>query len=454
MQVEIEDAGKCKKVLKFEIPTEQVKEKIEDKYSELLKEAEMPGFRRGHVPRKLLERRFGKRIEDELKEEMMSEAMSEAIEKHKLTLLGELEMPKTEDISLDASGPFKFQVTVMVRPAVSVTDYIGVEAEIEEATVTDEDIQNEIERLQRETAELSVVEGRSVTLSDTLICAVTVTCEGTEVFRSANAYLFPATKGLFGIEIPELSSKFEGRNRGDSVEVSFVLPKVSALKVKESLIGKTATATVKINEIKELKKPDPTDEWAKNMGFEGLNQLKSKLREIIRTIKEELWKSASKKAITLKIMDRTQFDIPSELIEKRADQLAAYRAFRLANAGIEQAKIDADVKQYRQYTQVEIEHLFREDLIISKIAEMENIFVTEEEVDAEVARIARERGVSEAQLLDQLEKENMVGQLRQDMLTKKVKDFLFEKANVKVLPAGTLKARAQKESDSPAPTGT
>lgn len=455
MQVEIEDAGKCKKVLKFEIPVEQVKEKIEDKYGKLLKETEMPGFRRGHVPRKLLERRLGKRVENEIKEEMMSAAMEEAIDKHKLTLLGELELPKAQDISLDASAPFKFQVTVIVRPEVSVTDYIGVEVEIEDAEVTDQELNNETERLRTETAELAVVEGRPVALSDVLICAVTVTCEGSEIFRSENAYLPPASKGLFGIETPELSSKLEGRSRGDSVEVSFVLPKVSSLKVRENLIGKSATAVIRINEIKELKKPEATDEWAKSIGFENLQQLKLKLRERVHETKEAAWKFIAERIIMAKIMQKTQFDVPSELIAKRAEQMAAYRAFRLADAGVEQAKIDADIKQYREYTEKEIESIFREDLIVQKIAQSENIFVTEEEVDAEVARIAREKGINEAELLDKLEAENMLPQVREDMLGKKVKTFLREKANVKVLPPGSLKAKPeQQEEGSPAPSGT
>jgi trigger factor len=454
VQVEIEDAGKCKKVLKFEIPTEQVKEKIEDKYGKLLKEAEMPGFRRGHVPRKLLERRLGKRIETEIKEEMMSKALDETIEKHKLNLLGELELPKAQDISLDASAPFKFQVTVMVRPDVNVTDYIGVELEIEEATATDEDVENEIERLRKETAELTVVEGRPVALSDVLICSITLTCEGIEAFKSENAYLSAASKGLLGIEIPELSSKLEGRNRGDSVEVSFVLQHTNSLRLKKNFVGKTATATIKINEIKEMKKPEATDQWAKSIGFEGLEQLKSKLRDNILTNKKALWESAAKEIITMKIIQKTQFDVPSELIAKRADELAAYRAFRLASAGIEQTKIDAEAQKYHERTMQEIEYKFREDLIVAKIAEMENIFVTEEEVDAEIAAIARERGVSETQLMEQLEGENILEHFRQDMLAKKVKTFLREKANVKVLPPGSLKKRAQEKDDSPAPSGT
>lgn len=454
MAVEIEDVGKCKKVLKFEIPTEQVKEKIEDKYGKLLKEAEMPGFRRGHVPRKLLERRLGKRIETEIKEDMMSTALSDAIEKHKLNLLGELELPKAQDVNLDVSAPFKFQVTVMVRPEVNVADYVAVEVEIEEPTATDEDVENEIERLRKETAELTVVEGRPVALADVLICSITLTCEGTEILRSENAYVLPAVKGLFGIEIPELPTRLEGRNRGDTVEVSFVLSKASSLSVKKNFWGKTATASIKINEIKEMKKPEPTDQWAKSIGFEGLQQLKTKLRDDILTSRKEIWKSIVEEITMSKIIRKTQFDVPSELMEKRADQLAAYRAFRLANAGVEQEKIDAEIKKYRNQSLQEIEYLFREDLIVAKIAEMENIFVTEEEVDAQVSRIARERGVSEAQLLEQLEGENMLQQLRADMLTKKVKTFLREKANVKVLPPGTLKKRAEEKSDSPAPSGT
>jgi trigger factor len=436
--VTIEDLGNCKKKLLIEVPTEKVTEELDKRTRELQASAELPGFRRGHIPPKLFERRFGKKMREALKNDLTAEAFEEALSEHSLEPLGEPEFPGIEEIELERESTFKFEVHLIVKPQVKVEDYMKVKVQAEEIEVIDEEIDDAVERLRRERAELVVVEDRESAGDDMLMVNVEVTAEGQSLYSSKNSYIGAGSKGIFGMELEELPDKLLGRNRGDVIELEFELPKTSALEYAEEMVGKKAKCTLEVNEIKTLDVPDANDKWAKEVGFESLAALREKVAEEVKSAKEHGRDNYVERKILDQLIESCGFEVPTDMIEARARELTEYRRYQLLKAGVETDKIDADLDSYSELSRQEIERNFRDSLILGKIAELENIFVTEDEVDMAIAQIALSRGQSPDSLREEMDSRGMVSRLRSELLESRVKRFLREKAEIELLAPGSL----------------
>jgi trigger factor len=445
VQVTIEDLGNCRKKLTIEIPAEKVTEDLDNRTDELKSTAELPGFRRGHIPARLFERRFGKKLREALRNDLTAEAFEEALSEHNLEPLGEPEFPGIEEIELERESMLKFEVELVVKPQVKVEDYMGVKVRAEEIEVTEEEVERTVENIRREEAELVVVEDRASAEEDMLMVDVEVTAEGQVLHSSSSSYIGVGSKGVFGIEIDNLTGKLTGRNRGETVEIEFELPGACALEYGEELAGKQARCTLKINEIKTVKMPEATDELAKDAGFDSLAELKEKIKESVRTSKEHARDRYVEKKILDKLLESTGFEVPAEMIEAKAHMLMEYRRYQLLKEGVDSKKIDADLDSYKELSRQEIERNFREGLVLNKVAELENIFVTEGEVDSAINQIALGRGQSPDVLREEMESRSLVARLREDLRDSKVREFLREKAEVELVPPGTLSKEEKPE---------
>jgi trigger factor len=158
VQVNVEDLGNCKKKLTIEIPAEKVTEELDKRTGEFKTSAELPGFRRGHIPQKLFERRFGKKLREAVRNDLTTEAFEETLKEHNLEPLGEPEFPGIEELELVRENPLKFEVELVVKPQVKVEDYAGVKVQAEEIELTEEEVEQTVDRMRRERAELVVVE--------------------------------------------------------------------------------------------------------------------------------------------------------------------------------------------------------------------------------------------------------------------------------------------------------
>ena len=445
MQIAIEDLGSCKKKLKIEIPAEKVTEELDKRTRELRDSAELPGFRRGHIPARLFEKRFGKKLREAVRHDLSAEVYEEALREHKLEPLSEPEFPGLEDIEFERETAFAFEVELFVKPQVKIEDYVGVEVKAEEIDVTDEEVENAIEQVRRERAELVVVEDRASEEEDVLIVDVEVTSEGQTLHSSQGSYVGVGSKGVFGIEIEGLTEKLTGHKAGDSVEFEFELPKTSALDYGEELVGKTAKCGLKVNELKTLNVPEATDEWAKEVGFESIADMSEKVKEQVRGAKERGRDRYVEQRILDKLLEATDFDVPTEMIEARAHEVTEYRRFQLIKAGVESEKIDADLDSYRDLSRKELARNFKEDLILTKIAELENIFVTEDEVESTIAQIALSKGQMPEAFREEMDARGMTPRLRSELLEARVKEYLRKKAKLELVPAGTLGEEKKKE---------
>src|SRR5687768_11146834 len=221
-KADIAEVGPCKLKIKVEIAAAKVHERVEDEYKKLAQTAELPGFRKGHAPRPILERKFGKALLEDLKFELLSGSFDEVKEEQKLEPLGEPEID-VEKVEVKDNAPFSYEVTIEVKPKIDVKNYAGLKVKKAEAKVADADVEEHLKDLREEHAEL-VPTDEAAAPGDQVIGDFELRAESGTKEKAENVALYLNDKIAFhGVELPEFHKALAGKKAGDTVEYPLML---------------------------------------------------------------------------------------------------------------------------------------------------------------------------------------------------------------------------------------
>src|SRR3990167_9190719 len=301
MNVTITEAGPCKKVLKFEIPKETIESEFEKKTAEVCDTVELQGFRKGRVPRKLVEKRFGAQIKDDVKQSVVSDCYQKALEEHKLNPVGN---PQFGEIKLEVGQPLNFDVTLEVWPIFELGQYKGLKLKKKPSNVTEEDIGKALQGMSLRKAQLTVVQDGSVKRGDHIICDCKVKVGRSVVLEDDDVEILVENGGAVAhIPIPELVTKLEGIKSGKECEIEI---KLSDSFTKEEFRGKDAELNLTVKEIKRLAVPDVDGNFAKALGSESLEDLKANVRKRIEIDKKNWAEDDMRNQILDILLDETK----------------------------------------------------------------------------------------------------------------------------------------------------
>src|SRR5262245_19460649 len=234
---DISEVGPCKLKIRVEVTAAKVHERVEEEYKKLAQTAELPGFRKGHAPRPILERKFGKALLDDLKFDLLTNSFEEVKETGKVEPLGEPDVD-VEKVEVKDNAPFVYEVTVEVKPKVEVKNYTGHKVKKAEAAVSDAEIEEEMKNLREEHAELVPTDAPAAE-GDQLTGDFELRVEGAAKEKAENVALFLNDKIAFhGVELPEFHKSLAGKKAGDSLEYPMMLADDHADK---ALAGKKGT---------------------------------------------------------------------------------------------------------------------------------------------------------------------------------------------------------------------
>lgn len=388
----------------------------------------LPGFRKGKAPRKMLEAQYGEGIffEDALND-LLSEEYPKAIEALELDVV---DRPDIDVKELEKGQDILVEATVTVKPEVKIADYKGVEVEKVEANVTEEDVDTEIEKTREMNGRLVVVEDRAIEDGDTAIIDFSGTVDG-EAFEGGSGEAFSLVIGS-GQFIPGYEEQLIGKNSGEEVEVKVIFPEDYQA---EDLAGKEAVFATKINEVKVKELPELDDEFAKDTSeFDTLEELKADTKAKLQEAAEKSAESATRDRIIDAVVEKLEADIPAAMIESEVDGM-----LRDLNQQLQYQGMSLDM--YLQFSGQKIEEMreqMKEDasvrvktsLALEEITKLEAVEVTEEEVDAEFAKI----GEAQKKSADEIKK--MYGDegaeyIKATIKTRKTVDVLVDNANFK-----------------------
>ncbi len=425
MNVTIEDAGPCKKVLKFEIPTETIESEFEKKTQEVCGTVELPGFRKGCAPRKLIEKRFGTQIKDEVKQSLVNESYQKALEEHKINPVGD---PKFGDVKMEMGQPLNFDVTLEVWPLFDVDNYKSLNLVRKSAAVADEEVETALQRLSFEKAQLSVVKDGAVKLGNQVICDCKVEVENVCVLEDEDVEVNVFNDTVIAhTTITDLVARMEGIKSG---EVCTIDVQLSNNFPKAEYRGKPAKLKLTIKEIKQLTPPPINEDFAKMIGFDSLEDLKKRVRKQVEAEKKKWSDDILKSQLLDTLLEQVKFDLPQDLVNYHTEQRAYNQQMDLLNRGVplEEIKKQDDIIKHASADSVMRE--LKVSLILDKVAEKEKIFVTENEVEQRIAELARSYNSDTARVRKQLERQGNLSNLRNEMRDSKVINLLLKEAKI------------------------
>ena len=386
MSVKIEKMEKNTVKLEIQVEAKAFDEYLNKAFLKNKSRFNIPGFRKGKAPRAMVERYYGEHV---LYEDAINFACADAYDKAiDENNIEPVDRPEIDIVQIGSGKDFIFTATVTVKPEVVLGDYKGLEAKKEEVVVTDDDVEEELKRIAERNSKLISIEDRPVQDGDTVNIDFEGSVDGVKFEGgTAKGYTLVVGSGTF---IPGFEDQLIGAELGSEVDVNVTFPEDYH---SEDLKGKAALFKVKINEIKKKELPEINDEFASDVSeFETLDEFKADIR---KKLTERAQAQADRKfedEIIKKAVDNAQCDIPEVMVNRRLDAMInqfdlqlRYQGMSLESylkmMGMEESKLRED---YRESAYEDV----KTQLVMDKIAEVENIEVTPEEYEEELKQMA------------------------------------------------------------------
>ncbi len=424
MDVNIEEISPVKKKVTVEIPVEMVSKEIDSAYEGLKKKAKIKGFRPGKAPRSILERYFKDYVKAEVIQKLIEETYQNAISENNLNPISP---PLIDPGELEAGKSFQYTAIIEVKPDFQLEEYLGLKIEASKEPVKDEEIEERLKNLQNMHASIKTVnEQRPVQAGDYVIIDYEAK-EGGKTIEGGKAINFSVEIGR-GQFIKELEEKLIGMKIDEEKEIEISFPKDYGYK---KWANKKISFHVRIKEVKEKILPPIDDEFAMDVGgYSSLEELKARLKEEIEREKELEWKRQLKEKIVDQLIEKNRFEVPESMIERQAKILVSNTKLRLATQGLSLKNLDTTEDELLKEYQDLAERQVRTMLILEKIAEKEGISISEDEIENRFKELSEETNQKLDLIKRYYERNELITDLKKEMLMEKTLNFLFERAEI------------------------
>ena len=410
--------------LEVKVGAEDFEKALQEAYLRRRKNIQIDGFRKGKATRKMIEAKYGESFFYETAiNSIYQRTVAEAIEDQKLDAV---DIPDTKVTDVSRENGVTFVVTVTVKPEITISGYKGLKAEKTVKTVTDEEVDAEVERIRNNNARIIDVEDRPAQLTDTVIFDFEGSVDG-ETFDGGKAEKFSLELGS-GRFIPGFEDQVVGHSIGEDFDVNVTFPEDYNAK---ELAGKAAVFKCKIHEIKGKELADLDDEFAKDVSeFDTLDEYKADLKKNLQERADKRTDGELDNTISEEIAKLVEGEIPDAMTENRVNDMLREWEYRNRYAGV-------TIKDYLKYTGLTMDQFratFKEPaatqvklrLALEKIAELENIEVSEEELEKQYQELADEHKQDIAKVKELISTES----LTQDIKVEKAFKFVKENAEI------------------------
>ncbi|AME07926.1 trigger factor [Bacillus siamensis] len=409
-------------VLTVEVDAETFKTALDDAFKKVVKQVSIPGFRKGKVPRGLFEQRFGvEALYQDALDILLPVEYPKAVEEAGIE---PVDRPEIDVEKIEKGESLIFTAKVTVKPEVKLGDYKGLGIEKDDTAVTDEDVQNELKALQERQAELVVKEEGAVENGDTVVLDFEGFVDG-EAFEGGKAENYSLEVGS-GSFIPGFEEQLTGLEAGAEKDVEVTFPEEYHA---EDLAGKPAVFKVKIHEIKAKELPELNDEFAKDIDeeVETLAELTEKTKKRLEEAKENEADAKLREELVLKASENAEADVPQAMIDTELDRMLKEFEQRLQMQGM-------NLELYTQFSGQDenaLKEQMKEDaakrvksnLTLEAIAQAENLEVTDEEVEAELTKMAEAYNMPVENIKQAI---GSTDAMKEDLKVRKAIDFLVE----------------------------
>ncbi|MCP3874672.1 MAG: trigger factor [Desulfobacteraceae bacterium] len=445
MQVKVEDKSSVKKVLSFEIPKEDVTKELNKAYNDLKKKADVKGFRKGKIPRKVLENRFAKDVHADVAPRLIQDAFIEAIKEHELNIVGGPQMDPPE---LDPENAYIFDITIEIKPELEDVEFEGIALEKTKYEISEGEIESQIHMIQKTMAKKQTVQEERPVQEDDFVL---IDYEG-----FLNGESFAGTPKIenyvmgIGQEVmpKEFSEKLIGAIPVQDLEIEVPYPEDYH---DENLKGRTIVYKTTLKEIQEEILPEINDDLVKDLGtFETLDDVRTSIRDNLGKGYEQRIKHELSEQVFQNLLEKYEFEVPEAMIEGELNGITAEaeQAYSANNTSLEEAGLSKDMlrTQYRDVAEKQA----RRHLILDKVITQEKVELTDEELEKSFEEMAVGMNAPVDAVKNYFNMDpKQLEYYKHTQLEKKAIDIIIEKGNVtEVEPDAAKDAEEIKEADA------
>ena len=422
------DKDSVKREISVEIPAAEVTRETELQIQRYQKSARLPGFRAGHVPASIIKQRFGDGLKNDVIEALAPKHFRKEAEKQGLIPVSQ---PRITDLHMHDGEPLRFKATFEVLPEIQVEGYKDLRADKPEITVTDQEVEDALNNVREQRATYTTVEGRTLAEGDFAQASMDGKPKDGKDVAEASANPVHMDDVLIEIggknTVPEFTQHLTGASAGEERTFDVSYPEDVSDK---RLAGKTFVYTVKVNGIKQKSLPELNDDFAKELGeFTSLDQVRKQIRENMEAEKKHNTEHAAKDKLVAELVKRNDFEVPESLIDRQID-LRLERGLRaLAAQGMKMEDLKKmDLPRLRAGQREQSVNDVKSSLLLERIADLEKIQVSDEEVNREVEALAKQSKQTSEAVHARLTQDGGLDRIRMRIRSEKTLDFLYHQS--------------------------
>lgn len=425
--IRIEDAGPATKKVVVDIPRERIETKLAEQFKELRQAAAIPGFRPGHAPQKLLEKKFSADVREQVRRVLISESYEQAVEKNNLQVIGEPVFSDPKQLELKDDQGLSYSFEVEVQPEITIPELKGIKVNRPKIAITDENVDQAMQNLREQQGMLVPVEDRGVQEKDYLVADVHIKLGDEVVGHQHDAQIVARPGRIGGIEVQDLDKQLEGLKSGEKRDLKVSVPETHPA---EKIRGKEVVIEFALKDIKKLELAEIDEEFLADLGFENESQLRDALREQMELRISSDVQTALRDQVHKHLLESINIDLPSRLSDRQANRVVNRRAVDLLMRGMPEDTIRQNIEKLGAGAKEEAARELKLFFILQKIANDLGVDVTEGELNGQIATIAAQRGERPEKLKQTMSKDGTLQNLYVQMREQKAVDKILETAEI------------------------
>ncbi len=445
LNVDVQEKSACERHIKIEVSREDVDFYFDREYNDLQQNQAIPGFRAGKAPRKMIEKRFRKDVQERVKNSLILDSLAQANEDQNITAISEPDF-KLDAIVLPEEGPFVYEYELEVRPTFDIPNWKGIKLEKLTREFTAEDVDAAVRRIQTSYGHLED-KNEAAANGDYLITKLTFELDGKVLSQAEHETIrIRPTLSFHDCAIADFDKLVEGVVPGDVRKTKITLSNDVA---DENLRGKEIDATFEILEVKKLILPEVDAEFLQALGgFENVGDFRDVVLEELQRQMEHEQQQRARRQIAAQLTADANWELPPALLRRQQDREFQRAIYELQRSGFSDEQIVRQLNVLRRNSEASTAQALKEHFILESIAESEGIVDEQRDYDLEIMLIAAQSGESPRRVRSRIEKSGNMDVLRNQIIERKVINKIMESAEFTEVPY-TLEAISEEAIDRP-----
>ncbi|MHC4884598.1 MAG: trigger factor [Planctomycetota bacterium] len=425
MNIDVQEVATCRQKISVTFDAQEVSSAFDKAYGDVKRQAQIPGFRQGHAPRRILERKFSDYVSGDVKNQLFHKGLVDSLKEKDLNPLGDPDV-KAEDLEIKANEEFSFATEIDVRPTFELSEYKGLPLTEKVVKVQESELDERIAALQANFAENKETDG-AAEAGNIVEGDVLFKVGDEEVFNQSGRAVRLEGTAIFGVEVGDVTEHLVGTKAGDEKTITFT---TSDDYPREELRGQEATITIKADKVMTVELPELNDAFAERLGIDDLTKLREQFKSSMENERKSEARRGLEEALTEMLIEKHSFDLPEAVLEKQAEMALMQQRFNMMRMGATQEAMGDQEEDLKAESRQTAERQLRRMMIVDKIADKEEIQVNESDIHHHIQMLSQSYGTTPDKLIKDIQQRNGIGQLQEEIRDIKVTQFLLDQAEV------------------------